>query len=77
MTPTGDPHSWKDYFARPPLLSDDFPDCLPDKPPEDVEPLQETRAEGRPHALSFSDGGSVPLLPVRPAGTGWLRTCMT
>jgi antitoxin VapB len=33
------PRSWKDYFARATRLPADFPERLPDPPPEDVEPL--------------------------------------
>jgi antitoxin VapB len=33
------PHSWKEYFARARGLPADYPERLPDSPPEEVEPL--------------------------------------
>jgi len=33
------PRSWKEYFARAPLLPADFPDQIVDKKAEEVEPL--------------------------------------
>ncbi len=36
---TPKPRSWKEYFARTALLPADYPEKLPDQPPEKVEPL--------------------------------------
>jgi len=33
------PRSWKEYFARAPRLPADYPERVPDSPPEKVEPL--------------------------------------
>ena len=33
------PRSWHEYFANAPRLTDDFPDEIEDKPPEECEPL--------------------------------------
>jgi antitoxin VapB len=33
------PRSWKEYFATAPRLPSDYPDSLPDEPPEKVEGL--------------------------------------
>jgi antitoxin VapB len=33
------PRSWRKYFATAPRLTDDFPDEIEDKPPEECEPL--------------------------------------
>ncbi len=33
------PRSWKEYFATAPRLPSDYPDRLPDAPPEKVEAL--------------------------------------
>jgi len=33
------PRSWKEYFVNAPRLPADFPDTIPDSPPEEVEPL--------------------------------------
>jgi len=33
------PRSWKEYFARARRFTDDFPDEIPDAPPEKREPL--------------------------------------
>jgi antitoxin VapB len=33
------PRTWKEYFARAPRLLADYPERVPDSPPEKVEPL--------------------------------------
>ena len=33
------PRSWKEYFATAPRLPSDFPEALPDAPPEKVQAL--------------------------------------
>jgi len=33
------PRSWKEYFARARRFTEDFPDDIPDAPPEKREPL--------------------------------------